>query len=93
MIYYYILVDPDKPNRTKLGITKDPRQRIRAYRTAAPNCYYLETYKLPHKRHERKILELLKEVARVQSEYVHCNPSIVRNIVECYFEDNNIAYG
>lgn len=91
-MYYYIMVDPDKPNKCKLGISKSPNQRIKAYRTAAPQCYYHAVYhNVPnHKLHERKILELLKERFVVQSEYVHCPPSLVQNIVEGYFEDNNV---
>lgn len=90
MLYYYIMVDPDKPNKCKLGITKNPKQRIRAYKTAAPNCYFLSTYKIPNKLHEKRILELIKDVFRVESEYVHCNPALIKNIVEGYFVDNNI---
>jgi hypothetical protein len=89
-IQYYIMVDPDKPNKCKLGITKDPHNRIRSYRTANPNCYFLVVYTIPDKIHEKKILDLLKDRFRVQSEYVHCHPNLVKNIVECYLNDNNI---
>lgn len=90
---YYIMVDPDKPNKCKIGISKDTTQRIKAYRTAAPNCYMLNVYDIPNaKLHEKKILNLLKEQFRVQSEYVHCHPSIVSNIVEGYFDDCGIPY-
>jgi hypothetical protein len=92
MLYYYIMVDPDKPDKCKLGITQDPRNRMRAYKTAAPNAYFLQTYVIPDRIHERRILETIRKVARVQSEYVHCAPSFVRNVVESYFMDNNIQY-
>jgi hypothetical protein len=92
MLYYYIMVDPDKPNKCKLGITGDPPGRMRAYKTAAPNAYYLAVYVIPDRVHERRILEIMWRVARVQSEYVHCDPSIVRNIVESYFMDHDIHY-
>ena len=92
MLYYYIMVDPDKPDKCKLGITHDPRSRMRAYKTAAPNAYYLKVYRIPERVHERRILETMRKVARVQSEYVHCAPAIVQNIVECYFADHDIAY-
>ena len=33
MLYYYIMVDPDKPDKCKLGITTDPGSRIKAYKS------------------------------------------------------------
>ena len=92
MLYYYIMVDPDKPNKCKLGITTDPLNRIKAYKTAAPNCYFMETYTIPHRMHEKQILAVVKKVAKVQSEYVHCTPHLIKNIVESYFLDNDIKY-
>ena len=92
MIWYYIMVDPDKPNKCKLGITNNPYNRIRAYKTANPNCYFLATYTIPDKIHERRILDLLKDRFTVHREYVHCHPDLVKNIVESYFIDNDIEY-
>jgi|SaaInlStandDraft_4_1057021.scaffolds.fasta_scaffold03903_2 hypothetical protein len=92
ILSYYILLDPDKPNKSKVGISTNLTQRLRAYRTAAPQAKFFETYVLPDKMHEKKILELLKERFTVMSEYVHCPPSIVKNIVEGYFDDNDITY-
>jgi hypothetical protein len=86
------MVDPDKPQKCKLGITTDPSSRIKAYKTAAPNCYFLHTYSIPHRMHEKRILEIVRKVAKVQSEYVHCSPSLIKNIVESYFLDNDIDY-
>jgi len=88
-MYYYILLDPDKPNKCKVGITKNLEQRLRSYRTANPNCTFYATYNLPHKIHEKKILDILKEGFVVRSEYIHCNPQIVNNIVSSYFNELN----
>lgn len=88
----YILIDPDKNNRCKVGITKNPNQRVKAYRTANPDCYFSEVYEIPHKLHEKRILDLLKDVFNVRSEYVHGSPRLVKNIIEGYFEDNEIEY-
>lgn len=81
------MVDPDKPDKCKVGITKDPKQRIRAYKTAAPNCYFSKIYEGVDKCHEKRILNLLKDVATVHREYVHYHPSMVENIIDGYFED------
>jgi hypothetical protein len=84
------MVDPDKPTKCKVGITKDPSQRIKAYKTAAPQCYFLEVYQDIETYHEKRILSILKEISKVQSEYVHLNPKIVQNIVESYFVDEGV---
>lgn len=91
MIFYYILRDPHKPHHTKLGITKDPPRRLREYRTAAPGCAYLAVYEIPDRKIEKRILDLLRDRFMVQSEYVHCRPEIVKNIVEGYFVDHDIS--
>lgn len=90
MMFYYILVDPDKPNRCKLGISKNPKQRLKTYKTANPQCFFLNVYSLPDKKHEKKILDLLKDCFTIQSEYVYANPSIVKNIIDGYFMDHNL---
>ena len=84
------MVDPDKPTKCKVGITKDPSQRIKAYKTAAPQCYFLEVYQNIETYHEKKILAILKDVAKVHSEYIHCEPRLVKNIVEGYFMDEGV---
>jgi len=89
---YYLLVDPDKPTKCKVGITKDPNQRIKAYRTAAPQCYFQVVYDNVDRHHEKRILDQLRDVARVDSEFVHYHPQLVQNIVEGYFIDNNIDF-
>lgn len=91
MLFYYILRDPHKTNFTKVGITRDPASRIRSYQTASPQCGYQAVYALPHRRHEKKILELLKDIAHVDREVVHLPPQLVQNIVEGYFQDNDIS--
>lgn len=90
MIFYYILVDPDKPNRCKLGITKNPKQRLKSYQTANPQCFFESVYTIPDKIHEKKLLDILNDCFRVNREYVHANPSIVKNIIEGYFLEKNI---
>jgi len=86
------MVDPDKPKKCKVGITINPKQRLRAYRTAAPSCYFLKVYSNFERIHERRILDVLRDVARIESEYVHFHPEMVRNIVEAYFDDNDMPY-
>lgn len=86
--YYYILLDPDKKDRCKVGITKNPKQRLSSYRTANPDCYYDVVYMIPDSNHhEKEILSLLKDVCIVKSEYIHGVVSVVRNIIEGYFDD------
>ncbi len=87
MLYYYIMVDPDKPNRCKVGITTNILGRLRSYRTAAPNCRFAKVYTLPAKYHEKRILDLLRDITTVQSEYVHSNVEIVSRVVEGYLKD------
>lgn len=90
MLYYYIMVDPDKPDRCKVGITKDIVGRLRSYRTAAPNCTFAKVYNIPAKYHEKRILDLLKDITTVHNEYVHSNVAVVSRVVEGYFKDHNI---
>lgn len=92
MLYFYILIDPDKTNKCKVGITINPDQRLKPYRTANPDCYFKKVYTIPDKIHEKRILSLLKDVFTVRSEYVHGSPNIVQNIIEGYFTDNEISY-
>jgi hypothetical protein len=91
-LFYYILTDPDKTHVTKIGITTNPDNRLRAYRTAAPNCFFSGLYVLPNKLHEKRILDIMRDRFTVTSEVVRCNPQLVKNIVEGYFVDNDIDY-
>ena len=88
-LYFYILLDPHKPDFCKVGITQNLKNRLRAYRTANPDCSFYATYPIDDKQHERKLLTVLREAFTVKSEYVHCNPHIVDNIVSSYFDDIN----
>ena len=81
-LYLYIMVDPDKMNRCKVGITKNPEQRIRAYKTANPKCYFSYVSAIKNKYVEKTVLYELKGAFVVDSEYVWSNPIIVQNIVE-----------
>ena len=87
MITLYIMVDPDKANKCKIGITKNPKQRLTTYRTASPQCFFYSTFPIPAKKHEKQIIDIIREAFRVDREYIHCNPSIVKNIVEGYLND------
>lgn len=91
-MFLYILVDPDKTNKCKIGITKNLKQRIKPYRTANPDCYFKVSYVIPDKSHEKRIIDLLKDVFQVRSEYIHGSPKIVQNIIEGYFDDHEIEY-
>jgi len=86
------MVNPDSPKSCKLGITKNPKERLRSYKTANPSCYFLKVYPNIERYHEKLILNVLKDVAQVKSEYVHFHPELVQNIIEAYFDDNNIEY-
>lgn len=92
MLFLYILVDPDKPMKCKVGITKNPEQRIRPYRTSNPDCYFSVVYEIPDKIHEKYILELVKSIFTVKSEYIHGSPKIIQNVIEGYFDDREIDY-
>jgi len=81
------MFDPDKPSKCKVGITINIEQRLRSYRTASPQCTFTYTTEIPNKRFEKEIHELLKDTILLDREYVHCNPTIVQNIIEGYMTD------
>lgn len=81
------MVDPDKPNKCKVGITSDLYNRLRSYRTACPNCKFVKVYNIPAKYHERRILDLLKDITTVHNEYIHTNHEVVSRVVEGYLKD------
>lgn len=89
-LFYYVMLDPDKQHVCKVGITTNPTNRLRAYKTAAPHAIFLGLYEIPDRKHEKQLLELIKDRFKVKSELVYCNPQIVKNIVEGYFMDNDI---
>ena len=84
------MVDPDKKDRCKLGITTNINQRLRSYRTASPNCTFANVYTIPAAFHEKRILDLLRDIATVHSEYIHLNHARVSKIVEGYLKDQGI---
>jgi hypothetical protein len=81
------MVDPDKPSKCKVGITKNKEQRLRAYRTAAPKARFDLFEEIPAKYHERVIIDILKDIFVVDREYIHAPPQIVMNVVEGYLID------
>jgi hypothetical protein len=87
MLYLYIMVDPDKKDRCKVGITKNVFSRLTSYRTANPDCAFFKVYNIPAAHHEKRILDLLKDVGTVRSEYVHLNPEFVAKVIEGYLKD------
>ena len=89
-LFYYVLLDPDKEQVCKVGITTNPKSSLRAYKTAAPHAVFLGLYEIPDRVHEKRLLDLMRDQFKVKSELVYCNPQIVKNIVEGYFMDNEI---
>lgn len=86
-MYLYIMLDPDKFDKCKVGITKNPPNRLRAYRTAQPQATFPYLVEIDNKLHEKEIFYILKNAFKVDREYVHCNYIIVQNIIEGYFND------
>lgn len=85
--YLYILQDPDKTSKCKVGITVNLNQRLKAYRTACPQCVFMYTTVIDSKRREKEVLSLLKDTINVDREYVHCNAEFVKRIIEGYLQD------
>lgn len=90
--YLYVMVDPDKPSACKVGRTKDPAERIKAYRTGAPKCFMYAVFTIPagtthSRRLEKQILSHLKDIAFVHSEYVSLAPSLVKSVIEGLISD------
>ena len=88
-MFYYLMVDPDKKNKCKFGITKNPEQRIKPYRTANPQCYFSKVWEIDGALQESEILKLLKDAKFiVHREYVHAPAALVETIINNYFIDN-----
>jgi len=87
MLYFYIMNNPDVKNRCKVGITKNPDQRIKAYQTANPSCYFSYLIEIDNKVHEKLIIDILKDVFFTSREYIYGHPEIVENIISGYFDD------
>ena len=94
MNYFYILVDPDRPNVHKVGITKNPQSRIRSYRTSAPSAYFHKIYKIPKteniKKHEKEILYHLSGAFKTRAEVVSGPLKIIENIIDDYWIDHGL---
>ena len=84
------MVDPDKEGVYKVGITKNLKQRLRAYRTAAPQCHFVKVYSIPDKKHEKEIFYQLSGAFRMDKETVKGPLKIIINIIEGYLEENEI---
>lgn len=87
MFYIYILDDPDKKNKCKIGVTKNPKQRLRTFRVAAPNCNFYKLYTVPERRHEKNILSIFKDITTVHNELVSCSPEFATRVVDSYIGD------
>jgi len=90
VMFYYLMVDPDKKYKCKFGITKNPEQRIKPYRTANPQCYFSKVWDVDSDViQEAEILRLLKDARfMVNREYIHAPASLVETIITNYFIDN-----
>jgi hypothetical protein len=94
MFYYYLLTDKDKDKFCKLGVTKNYQQRLRPYKTLSPNAYFYKVWEISSniqkEQLERSILRELSCVFIIQNETVIAPPSIVANVIEGFFLDENI---
>lgn len=86
-MYYYIMVDPNKLGFCKVGITKNVTQRLKAYRTAAPQAIMFKVYDNVSRLDEKRLLDILSDIFQVDRELVKCQPEILVNIVDGYFDD------
>ena len=89
-LWFYILVDPDKDGVYKVGITTNPKQRLKSYRTAAPQCFFHALYSIPDRKHEKRIFYELSGAFKMDSETVKGPLSIIQNIIEGYLRDHSI---
>lgn len=89
--HFYVLNEPDRATGYKVGITVNPEQRLRAYRTASPQSYFELIYEIPDKKHEKKILYELSGAFRVDHEVVYGPLSIIQNIIEGYLDDHDLS--
>ena len=89
-MFLYVLVDPDKNDVYKVGITTNPDQRLRTYKTAAPQAFFHVIYQIPDRKHEKKIFYELSGAFRMDGETVRGPLSIITNIIEGYLRDHSI---
>jgi hypothetical protein len=86
-MFLYVLVDPDKNGVYKVGITTNPDQRLRTYRTAAPQSFFSSIYMIPDRKHEKRIFYELSGAFRMDGETVKGPLPI---ITEGYLRDHSI---
>ena len=89
-LYFYILSDSDRSNGHKVGITVNPDQRLRTYRTQSPGCTFHAIYPIPDKSIETKLLYELSGAFKTVREVVYGPLSIIQNIVEGYLEEHDL---
>jgi len=86
MYYYYII--KIRESLIKVGITKNPEQRLKAYRTADPSLDFYKVYELPMDKREilKKEKTILSELRRwytCRSETIESdNPRAIEMIVD-----------
>lgn len=98
------MIDPDKTkkinnseiiNKCKFGITKKPKNRIKAYKTACPKVYFETCWCIYESKNEvlkieKDILKNISDLFIVESEYINGYPKLVINFIESYFLDHEI---
>ena len=89
-LYFYILSDSDRANGHKVGITINPDQRLRTYRTQSPGCVFHSLYPIPNKSIETKLLYELSGAFRTVREVVYGPLPIIQNIVEGYLIEHDL---
>lgn len=90
MCYVYIVLDGLHSAKCKVGITDNPKNRIRGYQTASPDRSFTYHWmvecpdRATAKRLEKATLQAAREAGwgRVTHEWVEMSPSIVQSLVE-----------
>ena len=89
--YFYILNEPDRASGYKVGITTNPDQRLKTYRTSSPQSKFESLYKIPDRKHEKRIFYELSGAFRMDREVVYGPLSIIKNIIEGYLDEQNLC--
>ena len=87
--HFYILNEPDRASGYKVGITTNPTQRLKTYRTASPQSYFESLYRIGDKKHEKAIFYELSGAFRMDREVVYGPLSIIKNIIEGYLDEQD----
>ena len=85
------MVDPDKPNICKIGSTNNLERRLKEYRTASPQAFFSKTYKIHNRSHEKKIIEILKDIVPVDRECVRTGSEMVERVIDGYMGDHDVT--